>query len=135
MPKVRNNSRWQANLRQYNIIWWKSSCRCNVNCFFSHWGKVEGDSTLPLHFIEYAVHCLKSYHLRIHLHCHFFANLLNNGPHIIQQSVRLNFGCREFWTEIPVHSCCDSWALHCRQELDNKEPSSQKTQKWISFQK
>ena len=67
----------EQHLRQYNIIRRKCSCRCNVNSFFSHWGEVEGNSSLPLHLIEYAVHSLKSDHVRVHLHSHFLADLLN----------------------------------------------------------
>lgn len=66
---------WSFNLRDNEVIQRQCCCRSNVDCFFSNGGHIEGNSSLPLRFIEDSVHCLKSNHVIVHLHSNFLAHL------------------------------------------------------------
>ena len=81
-----NNSGWSfmykpVNLREDDIINGECCRWSNIDGLFSYGGDVEGNSSLPLCFIEDSVHHLKCEHGSIHFYSNFLANLIKLISH------------------------------------------------------
>lgn len=69
------------NLREDEVIKMECRRRRNVDGLLSNCGKIKRNPSLPLCFIEYCVHDLKSGHVRIHFYSNFLTDLMTCIAH------------------------------------------------------